>query len=79
MEWFYGLIGVAFLGLIGIVWNMLNEKIRDHKADCEKATAALWDQVGRDSLSGMRFMVHNATPMGDHVDLESRVDKLERR
>lgn len=78
MDWLYALIGGAFLGLLGIVWSMLNEKIREHKADCEKATAALWDQIGRNSGEGMRFLVHNATPMGAHADLDRRVDALER-
>ncbi len=78
MEWLYGLLGVAFLGLIGLVWNLLNEKIRAHKADCDKEIAHLWDQVGRDSYSGMRKSVHelNGVPEA-FMELDKRVDKLE--
>lgn len=78
MDWLYGLIGVAFLGLLGVVWNQMNEKMREHKEACDKDIEALWLQIGRDSNSGMRKSVHNAVPMGAHIDLERRVDKLER-
>lgn len=77
MDWLYGLIGVAFLGLIGVVWHQLNERIKEHREECDKEIERLWSQIGRDSSSGMRFMVHNSTPMGAHAELERRVYKLE--
>lgn len=79
MDWLYGLIGIAFLGLIGIVWNQMNEKMREHKADCDKEIAKVWDQLGRDSFSGMRKIVHEEA--GCHIavmELDKRVDVLER-
>ena len=69
-------IGVA-AGLVGVIWKQMNDKIKEHKDDCDKSISALWDQIGRDSNSGMRNKVHNSTPMGAHMELERRVDALE--
>jgi hypothetical protein len=79
MEWLYGLVGVAFLGLVGLVWNLLNDKIKEHKDHCDDEIKRLWDQIGRDSFSGMRKIVHEEA--GSHVaimELDKRVDVLER-
>lgn len=79
MEWLWGLIGAAFLGLVGIVWSLLNGKLDDIRRECKERDDAIWDQIGRDSESGMRYKVHNAVPNGEFVLLEKRVDDLERR
>jgi hypothetical protein len=77
MEWLYGLVGVAFLGLVGLVWSLLNDKIKEHKDHCDDEIKRLWDQIGRDSNSGMRHKVHNSAPMGSVAQLETRVYALE--
>jgi hypothetical protein len=80
VEWLYGLIGAAFLGLVALVWNLLNEKIREHKEDCDKEISKLWDQIGRDSFSGMRKSVHEETGSRHaFMELDKRVDVLERK
>lgn len=79
MEWLWGLLGAAFLGLIAVVWNLLNEKIREHKEDCDKEIAKLWDQIGKDSYSGMRKSVHSMQGLPEaFMELDKRVDVLER-
>ena len=78
MNWTAVGIGVAiFVTLVGIIWKMLNDKIASHKSDCDKEIAKIWDQIGRDSSSGMRAKVHNSTSMGSHFELERRVHALE--
>jgi hypothetical protein len=77
MEWLYGLVGVAFLGLVGLVWSLLNDKIKEHKDHCDEEVKRLWDQIGRDSNSGMRHKVHNSAPMSSVAHLETRVYALE--
>jgi hypothetical protein len=71
---------LAIVGpLLGVIWHLLNEKIREHKEACDKDVSLLLDQIGRDSDSGMRKRVHQSVPMGAHVDLERRVHELELR
>jgi hypothetical protein len=78
MDWTPIVAGVGIVAaLVGVIWKQMNDKIKEHKDDCDKAIDALWDQIGRDSGSGMRVKVHNSTPMGAHVELERRVDALE--
>jgi hypothetical protein len=74
-----GIIVAVVFGLIGVVWHQVQEKIREHKEHCDKEVDDLWHQIGRDSSSGMRFKVHNSTPMSAHAELEMRVRDLERR
>lgn len=78
MEWLYGLLGAAFLALVGAVWKLMNDKMKEHRDECQKDISAIWNQIGRDSGSGMRYKVHNSTPMGAHMELEKRVTTLER-
>lgn len=67
MDWLYALIGGAFLGLIALVWRLLNEKI-----------GALWQQIGRDSNSGMRIHVHDiANVKTQNIALHERIVRLE--
>jgi hypothetical protein len=71
---------LAIVGpLLGVIWHLLNEKIREHKEACDEDASRLWDQIGRDSDSGMRKRVHQSAPMAAHVDLERRVHELEMR
>ncbi len=58
MEIAIGIIATVFIALIAVVWNQLNEKIKSHKEHCDDEINKLWDQIGRDSHSGMRAEVH---------------------
>ncbi len=78
MEVAIGIGATVVLALIGVVWSLLNEKIRTFKEECEERDSRIWDQIGRDSDSGMRKAVHNSVPMGAHMELERRVHELER-
>lgn len=67
MDWLYTLIGGAFLGLIALVWKLLNEKIE-----------ALWLQIGKDSNSGMRVHVHDiANVKTQNIAIHERLVRLE--
>jgi hypothetical protein len=79
MELLIGIIATVVIGLVGVVWYQMQEKIRDHKEHCDKEIEDLWVQIGRDSNSGMRHKVHNSVPMGAHMELEQRVRALEQR
>jgi len=71
------LVGGVIVGLAGLVW-------RAHENRDKERFEAIWDQIGRDSKSGMREKVHdtaNATHLnglGLH-ELERRVERLEDR
>lgn len=75
------LVAIALAPLVGIlsgvIWKQLNDKITAHKEHCDEEIEKLWNQIGRDSSSGMRKLVHNSVPMGAHVSLETRVHMLE--
>lgn len=80
MDWLYTLIGLAGIGLLGVIWNLMNEKMREHKAACDKEIEKLWDQIGKDSFSGMRKVVHSVASLPErYMDLDARVDRLEGR
>lgn len=64
--------------LLAVIWRLLNEKIREHKEACDKDVSVLWDQIGRDSDTGMRKRVHQSVSMGPFVDLERRVYEIEK-
>ena len=76
MEIVWGIVATAFLGLLAVVWNLLNDKIKAHKEHCDDEIEKLWNQVGRDSNSGMRFEVHKIpsiqTTLIMHGDLIKR-------
>ncbi len=65
--------------LVAVIWHQLNEKIREHKEACDEDVEKLWDQIGRDSDSGMRKRVHQSAPIASHFELEKRVYLLERK
>lgn len=56
------------MGLIALVWKMLNDKID-----------AIWNQVGRSSEEGMRKNLHGLrNEMTHFTGLESRIDRIEK-
>lgn len=78
MEIIVGIVATILLGLIAVVWNMLNDKINSNREECEERDQRLWDQIGRDSYSGMRKMVHGMEGNTQAlIDLDRRVDRLE--
>jgi hypothetical protein len=72
-EWLWALIiGAVVLGLLATVWRM-------HETHDRERIESLWDQIGRDSKSGMREIVHKcANALSRIRDLERRVGRLER-
>jgi hypothetical protein len=77
-EWLWSIIvGVGLLGLIAYAW-------RAHADHDDERNSALWNQIGRDSLSGMRGVLHRTNNIADgsvkEIDeLRRRIDQLERR
>lgn len=72
MDWLYATIAGVIIALIGVIWKMLNDKI-------ERYDKALWNQVGRDSFSGMRKMVHEESGTARaFMEVDKRVDRLEK-
>lgn len=79
MEYIAGIVVTVLLALLAVVWNLLNEKIERNKTECEERDKRIWDQLGRDSQSGMRFDVHAAHGLpAAFVDLDRRVMEMER-
>ncbi len=72
-EWLWALIiGAVVLGLAATVWRM-------HETHDKERIESLWDQIGRDSKSGMREIVHKCANALTRVrDVERRVNRLER-
>lgn len=69
------LVGVVIVGLAAVVW-------RAHEKRDEERFNAIWDQIGRDSKSGMREVVHRTSNQMSWVapeldDLKERFDKWE--
>lgn len=69
------LVGAVIVSLAGVIW-------RAHERRDEERFAAIWDQIGRNSKSGMREVVHRtANEMSwvspDVKELSERVTKLE--
>lgn len=74
------IVATLIIALVGVVWSMLNEKIRANKEACAKDSDALWAQIGRDSYSGMRKMLHATEGHTTMLtELDRRLDKVERR
>lgn len=77
-EWLWGvLIGVIVVGLIGVIWHA-------HERHNQERINAIWDQIGRDSESGMRRTVHASASevlgnRGEIREIKERLDKLEGR
>ncbi len=68
----------VILGLIAVVWNQLNEKIKSHKEGCDDEIKRLWDQIGRDSHSGMRAEVHKIPSLQSALLLHGDIIKRQR-
>jgi hypothetical protein len=81
MDWqSFGIGAGVAVPLIGVIWRQLNERIKDHKADCDKQIAALWDQIGRDSISGMRKIVHSVGHLPEKfMAIDRELEELKRR
>jgi hypothetical protein len=70
-KWIIGLGLTVLLLLVGALWKSLHDRIE-----------AIWNQIGRDSRSGMREVVHRTANEMSWVapeldDLKERVQKLE--
>ena len=89
MDWLYPIVAGVIIALIGVVWKMLNDKI-DAQAkaitikfemaakNIEDKIDMLWNQIGRDSESGMRQMVHEQTPNRFILEAQdNRITRLE--
>lgn len=72
-EWLWAvLIGGVIVGLGATIW-------RAHERRDDERFSSIWDQIGRDSKSGMREIVHKCANAFSRVrDLERRMDRLER-
>jgi hypothetical protein len=72
-EWLWALaIGAVVLGLVTTVWRM-------HETHDKERNEHIWDQIGRDSRSGMREILHKcANALTRLRDVERRVGRLER-
>lgn len=75
-EYLYPLLVGALFALFSFVWRIHenHDKERDNR---------LWDQVGRDSDSGMRRTVHATANLcagshGEILELKGRIERLER-
>lgn len=77
-EWLLQTLVVAGLvGLAGVIW-------RAHEKRDQERFDAIWDQIGRNSKSGMREIVHGTANKMSWVapeleDLKERVDRLEQK
>jgi hypothetical protein len=75
-EWLLQTLVLAgLIGLAAAIW-------RAHEKRDEERFNALWDQIGRDSKSGMREVVHRTANEMSWVepevdDLKARVERLE--
>lgn len=70
------LVVVGVLGLVGYIWRTHEEHDKERNED-------IWKQIGRDSESGMRKVVHRSANEivginGDLDDLMRRVERIER-
>jgi heme A synthase len=72
-EWLWALVvGVVVIGLVAYIWRTHEERDRERSEH-------IWDQIGRDSKSGMREIVHKcANALTRLRDVERRVGRLER-
>lgn len=76
-EWLWALvIGAVVLGLVATVW-------RAHENHDRERIESIWDQIGRDSKSGMREIVHESANRLSEVvptsrEHERRIARIER-
>lgn len=77
-EWAWALvIGTVIIGLVGVIWRM-------HENHDQERNKNIWDQIGRDSKSGMREVVHDAATQilvhaGALEEMQRRIEHLERK
>ena len=85
MDWqSFGVGAGLTLPLLAIIWRQLNEKIKEHKEQCDAEIARLWDQIGRSSHEGMRKVVHSVAGVPSVIieidrDLEALKRKVDQR
>ncbi len=80
--WVAGIVASVLASLIAGVWKLLNDKIadgqREQKAQIDREVTKLWDQIGRDSNTGMRVHVHDIVNVkGNQQYLHDRITRLE--
>lgn len=74
-EWLLAiLVGGVIVGLAGLVW-------RAHEARDNERFKDIWDQIGRDSQSGMRKTCHDAynLALGNRGLIERLEDQVKKR
>lgn len=70
-EWLYSLlVGIVIVGLVGWIWKAHAERDNERNSD-------IWDQIGRDSYSGMRRAVHNSA--NNVIKIMGRLDRHKER
>jgi hypothetical protein len=80
LEQAIALLGVSF-GLLVLLVALVWRTHENHDKDRDKA---IWDQVGRDSQSGMRRTVHQSANMiqnheGEIASIKRDVEKIDRK
>lgn len=75
-EWLYPILLGAGFTLFAFIW-------RTHENHDKERDDRIWDQVGRDSESGMRRTVHATANLctgyhGEIMDMKGRLERLER-
>jgi hypothetical protein len=71
------LVGVVIAGLAGLIW-------RAHEKRDEERFNDVWNQIGRNSESGMRKTVHKSANACDYLlkrdaEIERRLERVESR
>lgn len=77
LKWALGMGLPIVVALLGVVWKLLAARI-------DAVEKSIWDQIGRDSNSGMRKHVHDSANMVSRVTPElgehaRRLERLEMR
>lgn len=81
------LFGLLML-MIGIVWRQFNQRVERLEAsrvdEINREIGRIWDQIGRDSDSGMRKLVHTSGNKLTWIEpvvkeLEVEIDRLKAR
>lgn len=75
-DWIYPILVGAGFTLLALIW-------RTHENHDKERDEHIWDQVGRDSESGMRKTVHASANecmgnRGNITELGKRIDRIER-
>lgn len=81
-EWLLVVIALApLVGILaGVIWKQLNDKIMAHKDHCDEEIEKLWNQIGKDSFSGMRRTVHSVESLPERfMSLDRDVEHLRQR